>query len=106
VTERHQHPCCLTAEPDEVEADPDAFDCETCQLRERLDALRPENRAAWSVYGTLASRLSREWQVGGVAFGRLVAGWEGGDVLELIERLSLIHDYVAPQVAVEGGEHA
>ena len=78
------------------EQEADQFDCDTCPLAASVQALDGSNAEAWSLYRRVYSRLNVEWGLVPDLFRRLVAGMDDDDVLELVDRLSLIFGILNP----------
>ena len=47
--------CCQFAEDDEIETDPDVFDCVACPVAQAAQDLWPENAEAWDLFQRLAT---------------------------------------------------
>lgn len=58
--------------------------------------LDQDNLEAWHIYGRLAGRLVRECGLAPDLFRRLVEHWSTRDVLDLLERLTVMHDILQP----------
>lgn len=87
--------CCQRASDEEIRQDPDAYDCNTCELMPRLEGLWPENTEAWDVYQLLCGRTVRECQLEGWLLERCTADWEADRVIALLERLDIITGVLA-----------
>jgi hypothetical protein len=97
VDERSQHACAALATDDELETDPEAYDCgDDCPVAAALDALWPENADAWRVFHQVVSRFTVEFHLGGEALRRLTGELEADAFEALLERLSLIYDLLYP----------
>lgn len=72
------------------------FDCDTCHVREVQATLDAENVEAWHLYHRLYGRMAVDLQLGPVLFPYLVAGWPAQDVLDLADRLAIVHDVLSP----------
>lgn len=57
----------------------------------------PENLDAWDIFKRLASRMVVDTGIGAEVFKRLTEDRPGHEVEELVERLGIIYDLVAPQ---------
>lgn len=80
----------------DLESDPGAYDCDTCQVRTALDALSEENAEAWTLFHRLASRFLVDTHLVAEAFRLLTIDWASSDVLDLIERLNVLYDILLP----------
>ena len=96
VDARPQLPCCRFADADTLRDEPELFQCDTCPVSLAIDGLERDNAEAWDVYRRLASRFVREAGIGGRVFDGIVDGWDGDDIEELVTRLDIIHDVLAP----------
>jgi hypothetical protein len=96
VAEKPQLACCLFADDEEIETDAHEFDCETCPVRERLDGLWPENRAAWTLYQSLMSRFTYDCGVIGPLLQSILDPLEPEDRLTLTKRLAIIYQELIP----------
>lgn len=92
--------CCLTDEADEIEAEPDAYDCETCPVREAVGALWPENIEAWRLFQVAVTRFSVDLHLVGEIVRRLTAHIDDAeDAAAVLTRLSLIYEWLYPPPA-------
>jgi len=72
------------------------FDCDTCPLLEAQETLDADNREAWHLYSRCRTRLVVESRLTAEVFRRLVEGWPTRDVLEVVDRMSVIHEVLNP----------
>lgn len=98
MDERPQHPCAAFATDEEIQSDPDVYDCgEDCPVHAALEDLWPENAEAWRLYHSLVSRFVADLGAGAEALRRATSGVADGEAwAELLERLSLIYDLLCP----------
>lgn len=89
-------PCCLFASDEEVETDAQEFDCQACPVRDHLDGLWPENRAAWTLYQRIVNRLTYDCGLIGSLFESAVQGADFEERVELMQRLAIIYDALVP----------
>jgi hypothetical protein len=91
-------PCCLLAgvTADDIKSRPEHFDCATCERRRRWLDLWPENRTAWDCYQDVARRTVRDTQAGAWILSTFTAGWSWPRIAQLLARLDLIVEIVAP----------
>jgi hypothetical protein len=54
------------------------------------------NREAWALFGRLDSRFARDYQLTADLFRGLVAGWPAEDIVEALERLTVMYDVLVP----------
>ncbi len=87
--------CCQFAD-DAALGDAEVFDCSTCEYRRLRDALAPENAVAWEVWRLIGSRFCVDFGTAGWALRAVTADWPADDVQDLVQRLALIYDAVAP----------
>jgi hypothetical protein len=88
--------CCQVVDQDVLDTDAEQFDCETCPFVEMQATLDRDNEEAWSVYGRLGSRFLVDFGLIPDTLRRLVDGWPSAEVVDLMERLSVIHDVINP----------
>lgn len=79
-----------------VEADPEAFDCDGCELRGQLASLDRENTFAWETYQRLNRQLLVALGAGGVVLQWALADCSPDEALDAFERMSIIHDTLQP----------
>lgn len=89
-------PCCLFTDDAVIESDLDAFDCDTCRIRQELDGLDEENRTAWTCYRKLSRRIVGDLEARGVVLDRITRGLSPDDFDALVDRLNVIHDVLQP----------
>jgi hypothetical protein len=95
----HERPfltCCQFASDEDLETESDLFNCDACPVRDALDALWPENAAAWALFNRIARRFVADLHAGGEALHRLTADLDAEDFADLLDRLTLIYDVVCP----------
>ena len=80
--------CCLRDTPEQVEADPEAYDCDDCELRKRQAELDPDDELALEIYGRLAG--VRELGLAQLVFDAYELDLTTDDALALIDRLGAI----------------
>lgn len=86
-----------------LETDPEAFQCHACIVAERIDALAPENAAAWTTFRRVVTRFHMDTHTVGVALASLTVGADPDDAADLMARLSLLYDvYYPPKKASDG----
>ena len=90
------HPCCLWAEQDEIDGDPELYDCATCVVREQLDGLDVENRVAWGLFKQFATRLTADACAGAEVLRRLTKDVPDEVWPALWTRLNLLYDALMP----------
>jgi hypothetical protein len=97
--------CCRSADPEIVESEPHAFDCETCEFRCQVDGLDPENAEAWRVYSRLTShRWVWETQCGPWWVGEVFRDFDDSDERDtMMARVSVIYDTLHPPKAKPHG---
>lgn len=93
--------CCQTATDDLLRTEPEAFDCATCERRQRIEALDEENREAWLLWTRLGSRFIKDYGLGAWACERAFAGMDPDDVDDRLARLSVIYNTVQPPTTPE-----
>lgn len=79
-----------------VEQERDSYDCNTCRLLEMQEALWPENAEAWEAYGPCSTPFVTERGLAPVVFRRCIAHRPWDEVLDLLDRLSIIEGVLRP----------
>jgi hypothetical protein len=102
VDERPKHPCCLTVEQDEIDENPDDYDCEACPVRLQLEGLDAENAEAWRIYRKMATRFVQDFALSAELFRIETEGWTVEDVTDLVTRLGIVYDELSPPRPVNG----
>ncbi len=79
-----------------METDPEQFDCTVCPLAAAQAALWPENVEAWSLFERVSRRFVHEFKLGPDVMQHSLAGRDSDDVLDMVDRLTIIYDVLAP----------
>lgn len=58
--------------------------------------LDSDNREAWGIYGRLCNRFTVDLHVAPVVMASCVEGWSADAVIDLVDRLALMHDVLNP----------
>lgn len=96
VDVKPQTACCRFATDEELETDPEQYDCATCPVRDALDGLYPENRQAWNLYSTVMTRFAHETQTTGWLLERVTRDLHPDDIVDLADRLAVVFDELNP----------
>lgn len=96
IDEKPRTTCCLFATDEEIETEPEAYDCLNCSVAEALDGLDKENREAWVLYRKVMTRFAVEVGTVPLIFDRLTAGMDPEDFGDLVTRCALIFDELNP----------
>lgn len=83
-------------------AEPDAYNCDTCEVRQRQAALDADNRRALVIWGRLGRRLVLEHGLADYTLQALTREWSDEDRADLVERLAVLYDVFVPQVRTDG----
>lgn len=98
--------CCQRATPEEVAEEPDAYQCEACPRRLWQDRLGDVNREALALYDLLARRVVHDLHLVPVVFEAAGLHKSRVEVLDLLDRLAIIHEARQPvtiaDLAVKG----
>jgi hypothetical protein len=86
-----------------VETDAQEFDCETCPVRDAMDELWPDNRAAWVLYQSIMSRFTYDCGLVGDLVREALDGQDFERRLETIQRLGIIYSALMPVTAKPDG---
>lgn len=89
--------CCRFATEDEIRERPETFDCRSCPRLQRFCELWPENVTAWDCYQALGHRTVRDVQAGTWTLQRFTAGWSWQRIADLLARVDLILEFLAPR---------
>ena len=92
-------PCCLFVDDDaELDADAEAYNCETCPVAEQLAHLDEDqaNGEAWRVFHRIFSRFTVDTHIASVVLEHVLAGHETEDTLTLVDRFTLLYDILHP----------
>ena len=95
--------CCMRASQDEIEANPDRFDCQTCELRQRRAGLWQENAEAWQIYQLLCGRTVQVCELQATALEWVTARWSPEERIALLYRLDVILDVLQPEADGRAG---
>ncbi len=83
-------------EDEALEQEPELYQCETCPVADAQGQLWTENAEAWGVFQRLAQRFVIDTHLGPSVFAALTADAEPDAVVDLVERLGVMYDIVAP----------
>jgi hypothetical protein len=101
--DRLQHtPCCQWATQDEIDGDPDLYNCDTCEVRSTINGLDDENLGAWRLYHHCASRFLVDAQAVGAVFVRLTADQTPEQLTDTCERMRVLYDALQPPRQEQG----
>lgn len=76
--------------------DAEAFDCDRCEYRRLRDELTPQNARAWAVWQRVGTRLGVDFGTTGWHLARITERWPAADVDDLMARLAVLYDTLAP----------
>jgi hypothetical protein len=76
--------------------DPDVYDCRTCAVVDQFETLDDDNLAAWRTYHAVCSRFALDTGTVGHHLGVALRGQPEHDADDLLRRLDIIHDVLAP----------
>lgn len=99
-------PCCLFASDEDVEADTEAYVCESCPVADALAELEtdPACEEAWRLYRQTVNRFTIETHSVAVPLRQLAAERSPEDFADLMERFQLLFDTLHPAPAQESQE--
>lgn len=86
--------CCLRATPEEIQSDPSAYDCETCELRLQRARLTDHDHCALDCYHALQSAVVRDLRLTPVVFQILGLRMTRAEGRLLLGKLELVHQSV------------
>ncbi len=95
-------PCCLHTDAETVETDPQAFDCDTCEVRRQWDGLDADNREAWTLYRKVSTRFAVERGLVASQVQRVLRRLDDEDADDLMTRLALVHESCCPVRPTDG----
>jgi len=70
-------------------------------LADAQDTLDLENREAWRIYERLCTRFALDLRLTSVVFPYVLEAWSSGDVVDLLDRLTLMHEVLNPPPPTE-----
>lgn len=92
---RHGYACCLGATDEELEVEPELYQCDVCPVAEQLDGLWPENARAWDLFHRVVCRFTMETRsVGQVLLATLE---DDADPLDTVERMQIMYEALVPE---------
>lgn len=89
--------CCQWADDEQLQNEPDLFQCETCPVAEHLEGLDAANAQAWTIFQQLATRLVVDAKLGPEVFRRMTEDVE--EIEPLLTRLGILYDVMMPPKA-------
>lgn len=84
------------ADDETLAHDGQAFDCETCVVRQALDGLDADNAAAWGLFRRLCTRFVVDRRLTPMLLARETAGLDDEDTADLVTRLSILYEAFYP----------
>jgi hypothetical protein len=98
------YPCCIFADEDQTEQDPELYDCDECPVADALHDLDgdPKCAEAWSIFRKCVNRFTVETHCVPTALAAATAGKEPDDVMDLLERCELMFDILHPPPEPKG----
>jgi len=97
--DRGQHAtCCRSADPEIVQSEPEVFDCEACEFRQRVDGLGDENADAWRYYVRLTGHRWL-WDMQGADWwlGQVFGACDEDERDDVMARIDVIYDALHPR---------
>lgn len=88
--------CCQTADDEALEHDAALFDCESCPVYTRREALSAANREALDTFGLMARRVVVDFQLAPLVFDALSLQLSRARARLLVESLDLIYSIRCP----------
>lgn len=79
-----------------VRQQPEAYDCDACEVTARTSALGDENREAWLLYRRCCNRFLVDLQAGHLMLQRATEDADSETFLDLCERLRVLYDVLQP----------
>jgi len=96
--------CCLRATDEELEEDPEAFDCEACEFCEKQESLTAADDLALEIYDRLQTSVVRDLRLTPLVFDIAQLRLTQRDGLELLDRLDVIHRHRKTPEGVDVGQ--
>ncbi len=93
-------PCCHRATDEELEAEPELFDCDTCEVARTWAAVDPVNVEAWDIYHRLGGRYAQTLGLGAYLLEALTEDWDGATRADMVARLEIIMSELDPPKTV------
>lgn len=79
-----------------VEGDEDVFECDTCPVREQIEALDSFNTYVWTLYRQVVTRLAADLHAGGTVLQSLTRDLSPDEFAEVWRRLLLLYNVLDP----------
>jgi hypothetical protein len=89
-TDGRSYTCCLRATEEEIESDPEAFDCEACEIRQHEDALTEHDRTSMLVHRLLCGPAVQRLKLQPLVFDALGLRMTHDETLWLLQKLNVI----------------
>ena len=99
MDQRQQVACCQFADDEALEHEGDCFDCEHCPVTAHMAGMDADNRRAWDLAHLVLTRFAHDSQGVAAFVLRLTPDLEEADFADLLRRLTLIYDVLAPPQA-------
>lgn len=87
----------MRATPDDIEADPESYDCANCELAQKNDALTLHDRECIEAYGLLAGRAVRFLRLTPMVMDTLGLVVTRQKALETLRKFEAIHRHFGPE---------
>lgn len=81
----------MRARPEELEEEPEAFECETCEYRQRFEGLSLHDRVAFDLYDKLRYEVVQDLHLVPMVFDVFGLGMTRERAALLLEKLEAIH---------------
>lgn len=79
-----------------MDADPEVYDCQTCEMAHQVGTLGRANAEAWAIFQRVCGRFAHEAGLMSLRLTLETDGWPAQDVIDLLDRLEIIYDEVMP----------
>jgi hypothetical protein len=87
-----------------LDTDGEAFDCATCEVRERESAVTEHDHLALRVYGLLQTSAVRDLRLTPLVFDVLQLRLSMTDAVLLLEKLDVIHQHATTRAPADTGD--
>ena len=101
MDQRQHVACCQFADDEALEHESENFDCESCPVTAHLAGMDVDNRRAWDLSHLVLTRFAHDSHGVAAFVVRLTPDLDEDDFADLLRRMTLIYDVLAPPRAIQ-----